>query len=159
MRRIFMQGLVAACLVAATGGALADGHHEDPVWLANATALAHLWYSNYNSGDIDANLAFYADDIVVRNPDGSIGVGADASREQQEGWREAGLVFRGAPVAPTASGFIGGDGAWALFSYEILLDGDVVTTGDAMWTYEKVDGGWLAVSVTNIDTTPAQAQE
>lgn len=136
----------------------ADGHHSDADWLATVTAFSHYWYASYNGGTFVEDFeVFYDDDIVVRNTDGTVTVGKEASFAQLQAWSDAGLVFRPGPdVAPIASGLLSDDSAWALFQYEITDDaGNFLASGQASWLYVRTRGGWKIVAVTNIDTTPA----
>ena len=114
-----------------------------------------VWFSSYNSRDVNSIVALYAEDAVVSPP----GVSPLRSHSAISEYltkdiaasKEAGITFSGnAPTEVGVSGDLGWE--WGTFSVKDS-SGNIVETGKYVSVFAKKDGKWFIIrDIWNKDT-------
>jgi uncharacterized protein (TIGR02246 family) len=154
-RKMLWLGTGWIALVAAAGGpAIAAPGADEAAIRAQTTG----WEKAYNSGDVKAVGAQYAEDAVLLPP-GAPGVHGRAAimaffSADMAGSKAAGAVF---VVSRKTDVGISGDLGWESGTYQVTVKGAVVESGKFLSVSRKKDGRWLYLRDTWNADAPAAA--
>jgi len=122
--------------------------------------MQDAWYKGYNSGDVSAVAALYADDAVVMAPDVPAATGIAAIRDyyskSMPQFQATGLT---AVEGPTGQIGISGDLGWQGTTYTVTdKSGATVETGKVLTVFRRKDGGkWMIIRDTWNSDAPTSA--
>jgi ketosteroid isomerase-like protein len=159
-----MKSWKAAALVAAGLIALAGCEKKTDVaaFETKAKSDVRAWLEAFNTGNVDAVVAFYAPDAVVMAPGNPAARGHDAIRalitKESETARSAGVgLYANDDDQAGASGDIG----WHSGSFVVKdSTGAMVDSGNYMEVQQNSDGKWLIIrDIWNSDRPPPAPAE
>jgi uncharacterized protein (TIGR02246 family) len=118
------------------------------------------WYKGYNSSDVAAVAALYADDAVLMAPNVPAASGIAAIREYYSNvapaFQAAGLTAEEGSIGDVG---ISGDLAWQGTTYTITdKSGATVDAGKVLTVFQRRNGKWMIIRDTwNSDAPPASS--